>query len=188
MKMNVVLLSAGALSALFLAGCASYFQEQRMEAARQRTEIVNQRTEVDQLKARVDALEKLVQDQDARLTALRADNDKQRQEVRDQLAAVDRAFKAYESARDADKQAIIDDLTAKIKRIADMMRSQGASSRPVAVQNPASGQGREHVVQPGETLSAIAAAYKVKVNDIVQANGLKHADSLQVGQRLIIPE
>jgi len=188
MKMNIPLLSAGAVSVLLLTGCASYFEEQRLETARQRTETGNQRTEVDQLKARVDALEKLVQDQDARLTALSAETTKERQEVRDQLIVVDRTFKSYESSRAADKQAIIDDLTAKITKIADMMRPPSSSSRPVSVQNTTSGTGREHVVQPGETLSAIAAAYKVKVNAIVEANNMKNADSLKVGQRLIIPE
>jgi len=185
MNMNVAFLSAGALSVMLLTGCATYFEEQRMEAARQRTETGNQRTEVDQLRARVDALEKLAQDQDARFAALRVENDKQRQEVRDQLAAIDRMFKAYESARETDKAAIITDLSAKI---ADIMSRQGSSSRPVPVQNPASGQGREHVVQTGETLSAIAATYKATVNAIVQANDMKNANSLKVGQRLIIPE
>ena len=192
MKMNVPFLSAGALSLLLLTGCATYFEEQRMETARQRTETGNQRTEVDQLKARVDALEKLVQYQDANLTALRAENDKQRQEVRDQLVTIDRTFKAYESARDADKQVIIDDLTAKIAKIADMMRPKSPSSRPqpAPLQNTTSGAGqrRKHVVQTGETLSAIAATYKATVNAIVQANDMKNANSLKVGQRLIIPE
>jgi LysM repeat protein len=176
---------------LLLSGCAAYLEEQQLETARQRTEVQNQRTDVDQLKSRIEALEKILQDQDSRMAALSAENDKQRKDIREQLAAMDRTLKAYEASREADKQEIINDLTAKISKIADMMRpqTQSVSSRPVAVAPSGSpSQGREHLVQAGETLSAIATAYKVKVAALVQANNLKSADSLRVGQRLVIPE
>ena len=44
-----------------------------------------------------------------------------------------------------------------------------------------------HVVAAGETLSTIAPLYGVTVADIVAANGLKNADLIDIGQRLIIP-
>lgn len=46
---------------------------------------------------------------------------------------------------------------------------------------------RVHVVQPGDTLWAIAMRYGVTVDDLVQANGLQNADLLRVGQSLLIP-
>ena len=187
MKMRA-LLSLCSVSLLFLGGCASYFEDQRMEAARQRMESENQRTEVEQLRARVEALEKIQQDLDSRMAAMRADNDKQRQEVREQLAGMDRLLKTYEAARAADKQEIISDLSAKIAKIGETMRPPPPPIRPVTAPPGGSTKGKEHVVQPGETLSAIAAAYKVKASALVQANDLKNADSLKVGQRLIIPE
>ena len=185
-----LLLSSGAMAAVLLAaGCAGYYEEQRTETARQRTEVGNQRTEIDQLRARVEALEKLQQDMDSRLAARRAEDDKQRQEMREQLAAMERTLKAYEASREADKQAIINDLTAKIAKIADLMRPPPPPARPGAAPAPAgSTGGREHVVVAGETLSAIAATYKVRLRAIVEANGLKDANSLKVGQRLAIPE
>jgi predicted RNase H-like nuclease (RuvC/YqgF family) len=49
------------------------------------------------------------------------------------------------------------------------------------------GPGREHTVEPGHTLSAIASAYGSTVSKIKQANNLR-SDTIQVGQKLFIPE
>ncbi len=45
---------------------------------------------------------------------------------------------------------------------------------------------REHVIQPGETLSAIASRYRVSLRRLRRANGL-HGDVVRPGQRLRIP-
>ena len=47
--------------------------------------------------------------------------------------------------------------------------------------------GRSHEVARGETLSAIAAAYRVSSKSIIDANDLRNPDNLRVGQKLIIP-
>ncbi|HHN94131.1 MAG TPA: LysM peptidoglycan-binding domain-containing protein, partial [Anaerolineae bacterium] len=44
-----------------------------------------------------------------------------------------------------------------------------------------------HIVQPGETLSLIAAVYGCTVEEIVAANGLPNADTISIGQTLYIP-
>lgn len=44
-----------------------------------------------------------------------------------------------------------------------------------------------YVVQAGDTLFDIAARFGVEVESIAQANGLRDADSLALGQKLIIP-
>lgn len=51
----------------------------------------------------------------------------------------------------------------------------------------AAAQGQVHVVQPGETLSSIAARYGTSVQAFVQANGLRNANFVWAGQRLAIP-
>ncbi|NUQ39309.1 MAG: LysM peptidoglycan-binding domain-containing protein [Caldilineales bacterium] len=43
-----------------------------------------------------------------------------------------------------------------------------------------------HVVQRGETLSAIAARYNVSVQQIIERNGIANASLISVGQRLVI--
>ncbi len=42
-------------------------------------------------------------------------------------------------------------------------------------------------VASGDTLSDIASAYGISVNDIMQANNLSSADDIQVGQTLLLP-
>ncbi|MDH7484787.1 MAG: LysM peptidoglycan-binding domain-containing protein [Anaerolineae bacterium] len=51
----------------------------------------------------------------------------------------------------------------------------------------AEAQGVVHIVQPGETLYAIAQRYGVSPGAIVSANGLLNANIIYVGQRLTIP-
>lgn len=47
---------------------------------------------------------------------------------------------------------------------------------------------KEHTVQAGETVSAIARKYNVKTNDIIKANpSLGNGNKILVGQKLIIP-
>ena len=44
-----------------------------------------------------------------------------------------------------------------------------------------------HVARAGDTLAAIALSYGVTVTEIVQANGLRDPDTLEIGQKLVIP-
>ena len=58
---------------------------------------------------------------------------------------------------------------------------------PTRSSKPSRGAGREHIVESGHTLSAIASAYGTTVKAIKQANNLK-SDTIRVGQKLFIPE
>jgi len=44
-----------------------------------------------------------------------------------------------------------------------------------------------YVVQPGDTLSAIATRFNVTLDDLVAANRIVNPDALQVGQEITIP-
>jgi len=57
-------------------------------------------------------------------------------------------------------------------------------SRPTASSAP---HGREHIVIKGDTLSSIAAHYKVKVATLEKVNHITDDRKLQVGQKLVIP-
>lgn len=98
--------------------------------------------------------------------------------VQERLDNLERQIQAVNASREKDKQAIVDQLSAKMAEI----MSKG-SSRPSR-----SAAGNEHLVQPGETLSSIAATYKVKAGAIVEANDLTDPDHLKAGQRLVIPK
>lgn len=59
--------------------------------------------------------------------------------------------------------------------------------QPTATTAPTPTPMRTYVVQEGDTLKDIAAHFHVSVADLMQANGITDADTLQVGQVLIIP-
>ena len=69
----------------------------------------------------------------------------------------------------------------KIKTIADKQRAAAESQ---AKQK----SGYTHVVEAGQTISAIAQAYKVSVTSIMKANKIKDATKIRVGQELFIPD
>lgn len=47
--------------------------------------------------------------------------------------------------------------------------------------------GGVHIVRPGDTLAALARAYRVPVSRIARANGIDDPDRIYAGQRLVIP-
>lgn len=73
-----------------------------------------------------------------------------------------------------------------VKRV-EALLSKATAARPKASSSSGRGPGREHVVESGHTLSAIASAYGTTVKAIKEANNLK-SDSIYVGQKLFIPE
>ena len=97
---------------------------------------------------------------------------------------------AVKNDRETLRKQITDDLTAKIT--AAIEKNNAARPAPQGGGSPAKNTGKEtgrlHVVEAGQTLSEIAAAYKTKIDVIVKANNMKDANSLRVGQELFIPD
>jgi LysM repeat protein len=62
-----------------------------------------------------------------------------------------------------------------------------ASSSTPPPNSTAPAGGQTYVVQPGDTLLAIANRFNLTVRDLVEANSLANPDRLSVGQVLIIP-
>ncbi|PWH20953.1 MAG: hypothetical protein DDG58_00125 [Ardenticatenia bacterium] len=58
---------------------------------------------------------------------------------------------------------------------------------PGALAAPGEQEGVYHVVAAGETLAAIAARYGVTISEIMLANGIRNANLIYAGQRLLIP-
>ena len=51
----------------------------------------------------------------------------------------------------------------------------------------APGEPTYYVVEPGDSLGSIARDYDTTIDALMQANGIEDADTLIVGQRLIVP-
>ena len=105
---------------------------------------------------------------------------------------LERRLSVLEGARAKDRQAIVDQLSGKMADIMGERNTAKSGPKGKAAVTKASagaaGTGYEHVVKEGDTLSAIAAAYKVKASAIVEANQLQSPYMLRPGQKLFVPQ
>lgn len=62
-----------------------------------------------------------------------------------------------------------------------------ATTSAAGAQKPAAGGGTAHTVARGDTLTRLAKKYGVSAQAIMEANGMKDADHLQLGKTLNIP-
>ncbi len=97
------------------------------------------------------------------------------------ISQVESSLLELEQRRKQDREEIIDILS---RRMAEVVQAQAAQASRA---QPRNSGGQEHIVGRGETLSAIAVAYGVSPQAIIQASNLGDPNSLRVGQKLIIP-
>jgi len=142
----------------------SYVEELAGNTAAQLRAVQDENAE---LETRVIALER-------KLAELQETN----QKLLNEIAAVKRQASADADAHEAQLKAI----NSKLDKLASM------PPPTVTVPTPVSTEAEYDIyeVQKGATLSVIAKAYEVTVQDIKKANNLK-SDMLQVGQKLKIP-
>lgn len=106
------------------------------------------------------------------------------------LDELERRVAALDAARASDRQAIIDQLSGNVAKMMGATSSPKTTTPPKTTKpsSAVSSTGYEHIVKDGETLSAIATAYKVKSSAIIEANDLKNPNALRKGQKLFIPQ
>ena len=119
---------------------------------------------------------------------LRADFEK----LRAENTELRKSLNAQEKARAADKEALLKEVSDIVASGKTAAPSPPPKSSPSPAPAPSSGEGFEHIVQPGQSLWAIAKAFqdqgiKVSVDDIRTANQLKNSN-LHAGQKLFIPK
>lgn len=160
-------------------GCASYMQETRQNMARETQERTNMASDVAMLKERLKGIESAQEQLSRDIMDLKDIVSRRASSDADMSSKLSQAVKALEARDDQMQKDTIESISRKI---AEIMKGQGSSSSRVV-----SGTGVEHVVEAGQTLSAIAQAYGVTVSAIVKANNLQNANSLREGQKLFIP-
>lgn len=85
----------------------------------------------------------------------------------------------------ADKQKIRQiDLT----KTASVKKNTTPIARPVPVEPKISAGSQFHVVQPGDTLSAIGRKFKISAKDIMEINSIEDARRIKPGLKLIISQ
>jgi nucleoid-associated protein YgaU len=177
---------------LWGAGCATMGQAQQAEFARRDQELMRIREQLSALSGRIEGMEMEAQRLAREMDQVRRQSEAASQAgvraMQPQVEDLGRRVAELAAARERDKQAILDDVS---RRVAELLRRSGGGSaapRQATPRRTGPQEGYEHVVQPGETLSAIAQAYGVSTRAILQANNLPNADLLRVGQKLFIPK
>jgi len=137
---------------------------------------------VNKLRAELEDLQFRQQKTDKAIKAIQADLKELRRNAgtatSDDLKALEAKIAAVDAARQKDNKAIVDELAKQLSTL-------GSSAKPP--KPSAAGDGKEHVVQKGETLTSIAKQYGVSVAALKKANNLT-SDTLAVGQKLVIPK
>lgn len=157
-------------------GCSSLMVSQD-EELRQDAEIDRLKADMMRLQGQVSELAQ-VQDRVASdVAALQSEQSAKSRAIDARLGTVERTVGDAAGERERLRQSIVSDVSQKVSTLIK------TSTPPARAES-----GYEHIVKSGETMSAIATAYKVNVNAIMQANGIKNPNSLRVGQKLFIPE
>lgn len=110
------------------------------------------------------------------------------QEVDLLRSQMDSRCDAMEAKQEADNREMVNRLSGKIETLIKRATPPPAPKVAPRAQAPSRGAGYEHIVRPGETLSAIATAYGSKVKTVISVNKLSNPNQLKVGQKLFIPE
>jgi nucleoid-associated protein YgaU len=185
-------MAAGALSVLGQSACTSLYGNPHEAEMQQREDVLLLQEDINRLKGQIEGIELELERLRRDVDTVRSDQPRATeaalQSVQASLASMDSRIRAVDAARERDKKEIVDNLSGKISQIVSSSSGSrprsGASSAP---KRKVSDEGYEHVVAPGETLSAIAQAYNVRSADIIDANGLENPNALRVGQKLFIP-
>lgn len=200
-------------SAFFLLLCAGgciTLETQEDIAAQQAQQQALQQT-IDRLKAQTESLLAQQEQLQQQIMTLRAipqdrvtasDLQNAQMQFQNRLAELERKIAAVDAARSQDMQNVINKVSglvasqsARISSPAPTRSSSGGtktsggtkSGGTTSRSGATSQKAYEHEVAAGDTLSAIASAYKVQPSSIITANNLKDPGHLKVGQKLLIP-
>ncbi len=161
---------AALTASLLLSGCQTY-QSQTMRTRQSEDQLIQQENQR-RMAGRLETLEMEIGRVSRELDMLQQ--------------TLDSRYSALERKTEQDKRETVSQLSTKVEKL--LKQTAPAAPAPAASASQYSGSGYEHVVQPGETLSAIAKAYDVTTKVIIQANRIKDPNRLSVGQKLFIPE
>lgn len=142
--------------------------------------------QVQTLAARFDAIEQRQASLSARIATLERGSGNSGLATKDEVAALRTDLASVRTAQGRLRDEIVEDLTARIATIAK--RQEQARAAEAKERQAAQRSGYSHTVEAGQTLSAIAQAYKVSVKAIMRANNIPDPTKLQVGQTLFIPD
>ncbi len=116
------------------------------------------------------------------IARLKSENESLRKEI----ARLDGMIQKLDAAREQDRKTIVEEISKELASLRKATPAEPAKMPTPKLAKPAVEEYYEHTVAKGDSLSAIADAYKVTPAQIKDANGLK-SNELHVGQKLLIP-
>lgn len=167
--------------ALMTGGCVTLVDQASM--ARQQADWDSMCGEIQRMNERINGLQLEQQALAREIEALRR-APREDLATRNRLDTLERQLQALDTARESDRREVVAELSRKVAAIVGGASGGGSSGRGGS---SSAETGYEHVVKSGETLSAIAAAYKVSISAVKRANNLS-SDTVRVGQKLFIPQ
>jgi LysM repeat protein len=193
--MKSILIITACIALLFIGtGCVA--MQDSSEVTQQQEDMLLLKEDLNRTKGKLETLEmeyqRLLHELDA-MQGTAASSKGATSSTQARIDELERRLSVLESARTKDRQAIVDQLSGKMADIMGDRTTGKSSQKSKSVTTKASASttgmtGYEHVVKEGDTLSAIATAYKVKTSAIVEANKLQSPYTLRTGQKLFIPQ
>lgn len=175
---------------LAASGCETLGGWREREEMQKREDMLIVQDDIRKLQGRLEGIELEVERMSQQVATMRDTQSRevaaQLRSLQDRLTEIESRIARVDAAREKDKQEMIDRLSGKIAEI--MARAAPKPSGKKASERRYSGTGYEHEVKSGESISAIAAAYGVSVQAILDNNDIKDAHKIRVGQKLFIPE
>jgi len=158
------------LATLLLSGCQNPYQTRTSRTRQTEDRLIEQENQR-RMAGRLETLE-------MEIGRISRELDAVRRSTENRCAAIE--LKSEENERE-----MVTRLSSQLEKL--FKQAAPAAAAPSA---PSGGNayGFEHVVRQGETLSTIAKAYNVTTKAIIQANKIKDANRLSIGQKLFIPE
>lgn len=178
--MKQVMAGLMGIGLLVAGGCVTMVDQNTM--AQQQADMERLREDVQRIQEKLNGVE-LEQQNLAREIGSARGTPREDTVVRNRLDTLERQVQSLAAGREADRKQIVNQVASIVGA-----SGGGAGGRSSAGRGGSGTQtGYEHTVGAGESLSAIAVAYKVSVADIKKANNLK-SSTVRVGQKLFIPK
>ncbi|MEI6809452.1 MAG: LysM domain-containing protein [bacterium] len=168
-------------------GCTTVPSDEDRTQAAVQTDVSNMHEDLNMLRGRADHLEAQTEELRMSVRALGSGDVAGKAAVEKRLNAMELHIRATDEAREADKKDIIEKLSQKLADVINRNRGSGERESSRSAQGDIPAGAIKHVVKDKESLSVIAQKYGVTVNAILEANRLKNANVVRVGQVLAIP-
>lgn len=168
------------ICAVLLSGCTTLQSSRSSERVRTEATLDQLTAKVERLEARIDHMAGVQQDIYQEMQALRKSTDRSSAETEKRVNAAAQSMRGWDARMTEMRKEIVDTLSGKMAGMISATSTGHGGTR--------SESGYEHVVQDGETLSAIAGAYGVSLDAIIKANNIRNPNAVRVGQKLFIPE